>query len=407
MIQIRDKKKCAGCNACAAVCPKQCIHMAPDDEGFLYPTVDETQCINCDLCTNTCSVLKSFANHPQTTPAAYAAINRDEQIRQNSSSGGVFTLLAEYALDCGGIVFGAAFNKRFEVEHIAISRKDQLYRLRGSKYVQSRIGDSYLKAKQFLDVGRTVLFTGTPCQIGGLKAYLNQEYEKLVCQDIVCHGVPSPAVWKRYLEYREKESVSKTRSVCFRKKKYGWKAYSVSFEFSNNTEYVQPLSEDLYMQAFLSDYCLRPSCYACSFKSLARQSDFTLADFWGIQDILPEMDDDKGTSLIFVHTKKAQTILGSIESQLILQDVVPETAIRKNTTMLQSAKYPPKRDAFMQDIQVQPFAQVISKYCGLSLRKIAGKLKKELKKHLIKNIDKRFGCKSVGAAGKGTRLRRP
>lgn len=184
-----------------------------------------------------------------------------------------------------GVVFGASFNNNFEVEHTCVELKQELEKLRGSKYVQSRIGNTYEQTNQLLKSGRKVIFTGTPCQVAGLKSYLGKTYDNLLSVDFICHGVPSPGVWKKYVDYRQKKAGSVIQRISFRRKYKGWKRYSVSFLFENNKEYRETLDKDLYMRAFLKDVCLRPSCYACKFKSIYRQSDITLADFWGIQNI--------------------------------------------------------------------------------------------------------------------------
>jgi len=278
MEKIIEKKNCSGCHACYSICPKQCIKMCEDEEGFWYPQIDKEQCVNCGACKKVCPVLKEYQPNPRGK--AYACINKDEGIRMKSSSGGIFTLLASAVIEQGGVVFGVAFDSDFSAFHTYVEDKTELEKLRGSKYVQSRIFDTYKKVKEYLDLKRIVLFSGTPCQIGGLKTYLGKEYDNLIMQDIICHGVPSPLVWQKYITLRETKAGSKIGRTFFRHKKYGWKTYSVRFEFSNRTEYEQIFSKDLFMRAFLANLCLRPSCYNCHFKSKERESDITLADFW-------------------------------------------------------------------------------------------------------------------------------
>lgn len=214
MITIQDKTKCSGCHACAQVCPKQCIAMEVDTEGFWYPVVDTALCVECGLCETSCPIQHPLANNKtENDITAYAAVNKNDEIRLQSSSGGIFTLIASEVIHQGGVVFGAAFDKTFAVGHQYTETIDGLAVFRGSKYVQSRIGDTYKQAEAFLKDGRTVLFTGTPCQIGGLLVYLKQDYDNLITQDIICHGVPSPMVWQSYIKYREKNAVSATRSM--------------------------------------------------------------------------------------------------------------------------------------------------------------------------------------------------
>lgn len=381
--EIKDKKDCMGCYACTSICPKNCISMMDDEEGFWYPVVDYNKCIKCNKCVNVCPIINK--TKMENEPVAYACINKDESIRIESSSGGVFTLIAEQVIAEGGIVIGAEFNIDFDVEHNSVERVENLERLRGSKYVQSRIGSMYVQVGDFLNQGKKVLFTGTPCQIGGLKSYLGQPYENLYCVDIVCHGVPSPAIWKKYVDFREKEASSPTQRIAFRQKYEGWKRYSVSFLFKNNTEYRKILNEDLYMKAFLKDLCLRPSCYNCEFKTLNRQSDITLADFWGIQNMLPEMDDDKGTSLIFVNSKTGQDVFNSISGDMKFKKVNINEAVKYNSAAIKSVKYNPKRDGFMAEKDSLPFDKLVAKYCNEPLQiRIKNKVRSGIKKMLVK-----------------------
>ncbi len=381
MISVCDKTNCTGCFACANICPKQCINMTADNEGFLYPVVNVSLCINCGLCEKICPLLNAKTASDGRETKAYAAISKDEKIRLASSSGGLFTLIAESILDKDGVVFGAAFDEDFNVIHTYTEEKAGLELFRGSKYVQSVIGETYKQAKEFLENGRTVLFTGTPCQIGGLYAYLGKNYENLITQDLICHGVPSPAVWRKYLEYRECVSRAGARGISFRRKTCGWKKFYVSFEFSNDTEYVSKLTDDPYMQAFLSNLCLRPSCYDCSFKTKHRQADITLADFWGIQNFLPEMDDDKGTSLVVLHSDKGINVFEKIKNEITFKEVPLDNAIAYNSSMVKSVDMPKKRKTFMNDIQIGPFDKVVKKYRSVSFY---GKLKTKLKTILRK-----------------------
>lgn len=375
------KSKCTGCHACANICPQKCISMAADNEGFLYPVINTELCINCGLCEKVCPIVNGKTAANEREVRAYAAINKNEEIRLNSSSGGIFTLIAENVLDKDGVVFGAAFDKDFDVIHTYAKTKDKLEQFRGSKYVQSVIGKTYKQAKEFLEQGRTVLFTGTPCQIGGLYSYLGKDYANLITQDLICHGVPSPMVWRKYLEYREKISRVSARRISFRRKDCGWKKFSVSCEFTNDTEYLSELTEDPYMQAFLHNLCLRPSCYDCAFKTKHRQADITLADFWGIQYIAPEMDDDKGISLLIVNSEKGEQILEEFKNNLILQKVDLSEAIKYNSAMITSVSLPKNRTKFMSDIWHQSFDKTAKKYCKVKfIVKVKNKLKSILKK---------------------------
>ena len=362
MIKITDKKNCTGCYACLNTCPQSCIIMKDDFEGFWYPVVDYNKCINCGLCENVCPVMHKTQENNE--PRAYACINKNEIVRLKSSSGGIFTLVAEHVINNDGVVFGASFHKDFTVVHSYVETKEDLEKFRGSKYVQSKIGDAYKQAEQFLRDGRQVLFSGTPCQIAGLKSFLQREYDNLLCIDIVCHGVPSPKVWERYISYHENRIGASVKRIAFRRKDKGWKRFSVSLLFNNDTEYLETFDKDLFMQAFLKNICLRPSCYACNFKTLYRQSDITLADFWGIENLLPEMDDDKGTSLVFINSARGESVFKRIKDKILYKEVDINKAVEYNLSAIKSVEKNPKRDKFFKELDRVPFDELVKKYCS-------------------------------------------
>jgi len=257
---------------------------------------------------------------------------------------------------------GAAFDEGFRVKHVCVEDAARLGQLRGSKYVQSEIGNCFQEAKAFLKAGKLVLFTGTPCQIGGLYGFLGKEYENLYTQDIICHGVPSPAIWEQYVKYREEKAGAKTKRVLFRNKDNGWRNYSISFEFQNNKLYDQPSVADVYMQSFLKDLSLRPSCYACAYKTKTRCSDITLADFWGVQNCNPSMDDNRGTSLVLIHSDKGQVLFDAVKDNLEAQETSFEQAISFNPAMVKSVPLKPERSAFIKDVFCEDFAAIQKRY---------------------------------------------
>lgn len=368
MIQLSDKSHCCGCTACLSVCPKQCITMREDEEGFLYPVVDESFCIDCGLCEKVCPAL--HADKKREPLKVYAAKNKDEQIRQASSSGGIFTLLAEKVIDEGGIVWGAKFNTEWEVVHDYTENKEGLAAFRGSKYVQSYIGNCYKEVKSFLKAGRKVMFTGTPCQVAGLKHYLGVEYDNLLTVDVVCHGVPSPKVWRMYLaalfarQGDGENSVSshlvkkekRIESIEFRSKSTGWRKYSFALTLSKatadgekNTVLLSSIfTENPYMNAFLSNLSLRPSCYDCPAKAGKSGSDITIADFWGIEDVLPEFDDDKGISLVLSYSEKGGRWLAGLDCECIEVDY--RSAQRMNPSISSSVSKPINRAFFFRQL---------------------------------------------------------
>ncbi len=359
-MKLCDSARCTGCHTCSQACPVGCITMVQNREGFWYPQVDEAACLSCGKCSAVCPVMKSKPG--QAVQHAYACMHKDEEVRLKSSSGGVFTLLAEAVLRQGGVVFGAAFAEDFSVHHIAVEQLENVEKLRGSKYVQSTIGNAYKECRAYLESGRLVLFTGTPCQIDGLLCFLGKEYDNLLTQDIICHGVAAPAVWQKYIAFREKKAMSKTRRTFFRHKKYGWKTFSVLFTFINNTEYAETLRTDCFMQGYLANLFLRQSCYRCHAKSLTRKSDITLADFWGARHILPDMDDDKGTSLVLISSEKGQRLFDEIQNGMSWKQVDFSQAVSYNSAINKSAPLPQKRDAFCRAVMEMPFDEAIKRH---------------------------------------------
>lgn len=334
--------------------------MTDDAEGFWYPEINQAECIGCGLCQKACPVLNRTDR--TVTPAAYASYCKDEKIRMESSSGGLFTAFAEEVIGRGGVVFGARFDGSFQAVHDFAETSRELEAFRGSKYVQSRTGDAYRQTKTLLEQGRLVYFSGTPCQIGGLKSFLGKEYQNLICQDLICHGVPSPKVWEKYVTYREALAGAPARKISFRQKSESWKRYSVSFDFLNAAEYRQTLDRDYFMRIYLRDLCLRPCCYQCAFKTTSRQSDITLADFWGIEAVDHTMFDDRGTSLVLTHTSKGRQLLAEISARAVVKEVDWRKISELNPAFCQSASVNPKRGAFFQNLDRWDFERLARKY---------------------------------------------
>lgn len=308
MIQIHDKRDCCGCTACVERCPKHCITMTADEEGFLYPHVNLSLCVNCRLCERVCPVINQ--QNEKMPLGVYAVMNPNTDVRLKSSSGGLFTMLAEKILAEDGIVFGAAFDTDWSVKHIGITKCDELERLRGSKYLQSRVETTFKEVEGYLKSGRKVLYSGTSCQIAGLKHYLRKDYSNLLSVDCLCHGVPSPEVWKRYL--KKICDSKKIADIKFRDKRTGWRQYSFTIDYTNGTIYTEKASGNVFMRGFLSDLYLRPSCERCPAKNGKCRSDITLADYWGVDRFHPQMDDDKGIGLVLVHSHKGEEYIASV-----------------------------------------------------------------------------------------------
>ena len=380
----KNRANCSGCEACANICPKHCIEMKPDKEGFYYPNINKNECIECGQCDATCPVLNYKEPAISKLPTALAAINKDWNIRRNSSSGGAFTTLAEIILNRGGIVFGAAFNKDWQVVHIAAESMEELSKIRGSKYVQSRIGSIYRQVKTELETGLQVLFSGTPCQAVGLKYFLKKDYDNLILIDTACKGVPSPILWNHYINYRGRGH--KISHIIFRDKQKGWENSLFKIIFNDRGMYSSEINKDLFCQGFGLALHLRPSCHECHFKGLARFSDITLADFWGVRNVLPEMYDNKGTSLILVNSEKGIKLLN--ETRLIVKEANIQKAVENNPCLITSFPADPRRKDFFNDLARFNPISVMDKYYLTNIGQQAQQLDATLKRNrLIKWVE--------------------
>ena len=350
---LADKNQCTGCTACANICPKSCIEMKEDDEGFAQPVIDNSKCISCLACERVCPILSNRTPKDEETKA-YAALSKNDETRLESSSGGIFSELAKLILQSNGIVYGAKYDDDFKVIHTGIEDIESLKELRGAKYSQSDLSTIFQIIKTQLNNGRQVLFSGTPCQIGGLKAFLKKDYDNLYCIDFVCHGVPSPLVWKKYIEYRSQVDADNQvpEYINLRNKESGWSHYSyqVEFAYSKSNHYLCQNDKDLYMSLFVNNYILRRSCSNCYYKGYSRESDITLGDFWGIWDILPSMDDNKGTSVVFTHSNKGEKLLNSAAIHLQSNPVTLDQATMMNPSLLKSSLPKENRERVLQEI---------------------------------------------------------
>lgn len=345
MANALKKHECCGCGACAQTC--SLISMELDGEGFAYPLTDESGCSHCGRCETVCPA--KLPEKRVEEPKAYACASLNEDILDTSSSGGVFSHLSAYILSHDGIVFGAVMENGYVVHTEATDPESQIY-MRGSKYLQSDTRDTFTKAGEYLEKGRLVLYSGTPCQIAGLKSFLGKEYEKLYTVEVACHGVPSRKVWDSYLA----RFPEKPEHVSFRDKSQGWNRFSMRLKFSNE-EYRKVFSEDPFMKAFLADICLRPSCHICAFNTSKRAADITLADYWGVRSQIPNMDDDKGTSLVLIHTQKGANLLNKVRSTLKIKDADANEAAKSNPILRGPVKPHAKREEFLSRVNAQNF----------------------------------------------------
>lgn len=384
---IQDHKNdCSGCHACFNVCPVHAISMRADKEGFLYPSIDEKVCIHCGLCGRVCQILNKRKPIGQIPVETYACMNRNEEERMKSSSGGIFILLAKYVIAQGGYVFGAAFNERMELRHTYSHTVEGCKAFMGSKYVQSRIGTSYGDAKKLLNAGKLVLFSGTPCQIHGLKLYLQREYKNLITVDLACHGVPSPLVFARYVEELECKYQGKMEDFSFRSKEPGWKHFSSRVCFDNGKVYQRQHGYDSYMKGFLGNIDLRPRCYQCANKGDNRYADITLGDYWGVEGKNPEIDDDKGISVALIYTGKGKEYLSKISEHMVIQRADFNYVIQHNSAIMESVSEPEHRMEFFHHISENKMdvSQLVSKYFPAPsiLLRIKRKVKNIIKKSL-------------------------
>ncbi|MDY4576843.1 MAG: Coenzyme F420 hydrogenase/dehydrogenase, beta subunit C-terminal domain [Anaerobutyricum hallii] len=346
---MRNKKECCGCTACFHICPINCIVMKEDEEGFLYPNIDKAKCIHCNKCKEVCPN-RNIENR-NTRTQTFVGYYKDDEVRKQSSSGGIFSAIAEWILQQKGVVFGAAFDENFEVHHIAVETKEELIKLRGSKYVQSRLENTFLEAKEYLEKKRKVLFTGTACQIAGLKNYLSAEYENLYTVDVLCHGAPSPKIWRMYLDDKKEQYQASINKVEFRNKDDGWKNFSINIAFSNMERFYTHHNKEKFMRMFLDNLDLRPSCYSCVFKEIPRISDVTIGDSWGVENYMPDMDDDKGTSVILVHSSNGEKIFQEIRKNLIVNEVGLDVAVSPTADSRKSVTMHPNRNKYLEGVK--------------------------------------------------------
>ena len=375
-MMLCNKNDCIGCAACFVVCKENAITLIRDDEHFLYPVIDNNYCRKCKKCSSVCPILKK--DYKNTfKKIVYAAYSNDLTVRLQSSSGGIFSEFAEYVLAQKGVVFGAVFSSDYrKVFHTFVETQADLQKLRGSKYVQSEIGETYTLCRDFLKQGRCVLFSGTPCQIAGLNAFLSSDdsvdLTRLLTIDLVCHGVPSPLIFKSYIEYLEKKMNGKIEGYAFRDKHWSWQRYNtkaylcvVSSDGKDSThgvEYLGKWEQDVFMRGFLREYFLRKCCHNCKFANLNRCSDITLADFWGYKSRKELPDDDKGISMVMLNTEKAKFFFEKIKQCISFLQTPISEAVNGNRALSSCFPVSPYREQFWNGFKQFGFEGIIEKY---------------------------------------------
>lgn len=388
--------KCCGCTACYAVCTKNCIKMVRNNEGFLYPYIDNDKCIGCNLCEKVCPILnKKNGSFPIRSVVIRA---KNEETVLNSASGGFTTPLANYVIKNDGLVFGAILDDSNIVKHVKIDNTKNVHLIRGSKYVQSNLNNSYQEIREYLINGKQVLFIGTPCQVYGLKNFLLQDYENLITVDLVCKGVASPKFWGNYLRNKEKTENSKINHINFRKKNRGYHSTDMEIQFENNSIYAENKT-DYFMRSYINSICMRKSCYQCNFKGLERCSDFTIFDAWHAAKYTSiKKDDDKGYTNVLIHTQKGEKVLNNISNQIFIYESNMEKAVEYDGIMISnSTEFKEQRNEFYEILDREGLNRTINLLLPVTANEILlDKLKKILYKLGLLNFIKKIKEKIHG-----------
>ncbi|MBB5264174.1 coenzyme F420-reducing hydrogenase beta subunit [Catenibacillus scindens] len=371
MLDITDKLRCCGCTSCANVCANGAIKMLPDEEGFLYPVVDKNLCNNCGLCNNVCPV-ENKPLQSEEEKKSYVTRAKNENVLMDSTSGGFVTPLITYVLERNGIICAAAYDENFKVKHIIIEKDwkaDDLANIRGSKYVQSDLGNCYKKIRKYLEEERTVCFVGTPCQVNGLKSFLRKSYTRLITVDLVCHGTPSPKLWEKYLNYQREKYSPQIKKISFRNKTYGYHSGTMKISFANRKPYFGSARVDLMLKCFFSEIASRPICYQCPFKTLDRCSDFTIYDCWHASDLVDGLkDDDKGFTNVIVQSKKGEDILDLIKDKYDIYSVETKKAIKLDGIMVLNSAVPhPLRSQFYIALDKYDMKEIVQKFVPIKI----------------------------------------
>lgn len=395
-LESNNKADCCGCSGCEQVCPTSCISMIEDEEGFRYPIKDEELCIHCGLCEVVCpNVNKEKITDSQEydiDSKAFFAVHKDEDILDKSASGGVFSAIVDSFCDHNFVIFGVEFDEDLQVIHSYTDNIRDSEKYRKSKYVQSDINGTYKDAEKFLKQGKKVLFTGTPCQIGGLKLYLRKDYDNLFCADLVCHGVPNQSLFDRYIKELDKKHNGKVSSYTFRHKtKSGndnWNSRNVKYEI-NKKKIIENSQKDSYLRGYHPGLYYRPSCYDCKYSNPERVSDITMADFWGVEELFPNENVHKGVSVFLANTKKGQSLVYNMSKLMKIKEVDKEFVIKSNAQLNRPAKLHPKREQFFKILDKRNFDQAVNECIPQPtiVRRIASRILPKKIKNLIKKIN--------------------
>ena len=385
MINIVNKVDCCGCSACKNICPKNCIEMIADKEGFLYPSVDKKKCVNCRLCETACPILHYEVEKENKAQLGAIVVSRDETVLAQSTSGGAFTAIAEYVISCGGYVYGVEMNSDFFVHHIEVSDVMNLVKFRNSKYVQSDIGSIYKMVESRLKSGVLVCFSGTPCQIEGLRHFLRKDYENLILVDVVCRAVPSPGVWNRYIHYIQ-EKYGSLSNVRFRDKDLGYQYSTMKIQSSDGKILRNGIESDQWLRMFFSGMIIRPSCTDCKFRRMYRNSDITIWDCFNVSDLSKNFDETKGATRMLIHSEKGKMVFDSIANKYHYEMMSPDMLVRGLTELSKSPQEHALKKQFFEDYHLLSMEELLNKYFANTL---SVKIKKNARLFLNKlGIDK-------------------
>lgn len=359
-IEKLDKLECCGCSSCVQKCPQHAIEMKENEEGFFYPEIDKEKCINCGLCIKVCPQLKEIKRENERYPKAYAIYNKNKEELMQSSSGGVFSAIANYVLENNGVVFGATYDENLKVKHIKVENKENLIKLKKSKYMQSEINNTYIEVEKLLKEGIYVMFSGTPCQVSGLKTFLLKEYDNLITCDLVCHGVPSTKAFLKYLKALEGKN-KKVISYDFRTKDKPEFEKLAKVEFSNNTKKYLKMGTDCFYNNFLAGNLFRESCYKCKYANMKRVGDITIGDFIGVKEVQPQVYNRDGISIVIINNKTGEKLLNILQEKLTIQATTIEKIKKYNSNLSNPTVRPKVRDQIYIDIEGKKFIKDLKK----------------------------------------------
>lgn len=383
MVRLADKKDCTGCTACFSACSIGAVEMLPDVEGFLYPRVNAEKCVECGSCSSACPMLHIDSLRSDNVISAYGMKHKDSELRKNSASGGAFSAIAQYMIrKHNAYIFGAAFNESFKVVHICGSSCEELQPMRSSKYVQSDLGETFRNIKKLLDSGEFVVFTGTPCQVHGLKCFLKKDYPGLLTVDLICHGVPSPKIWRDYIEFIENRYKGKLTGCNMRSK---WKGIHTKIEIDCSRTYEDENDVLSFLDIFYSSFPMRPSCFRCKYTNLKRVSDITIADFWGLENVNPAFSDESGVSFILLNTKKGTNVFDGSKCETDFFESQPDKSRQPHLRMPIKINSESERKRFWRIYRRKGYKGIAVHYSRFSPM---GKFEKEFRRFKTRVLNK-------------------